>query len=267
MPKGGCRSEGLNTVSCAQPGRRYFDPASPLRHGLPARRAGRRKEEEAAVAWPGLEDDETGAGDVNDNAFGNDEVGADADFGFDDHDSAVVDFGSENDGSSSDDVAMSDFETEPRQFDALCYEAVRLLVVRNPVAGERYVLAMEIKLAHYKGAQRRPKPAFEAPSLTTVERGFEHKVWGPTVSTPLSWKQEILKTPIFCQDTRPADGVFPFPTLALTYSQIRDCLNRFGLEASFLEKLTSHCFRRGIANVVDRTARDAARDVENRKDS
>jgi hypothetical protein len=30
--------------------------------------------------------------------------------------------------------------------------------------------------------------AFEAPSLTTVEQVFEHKVWGPVMSTPLSWK-------------------------------------------------------------------------------
>jgi hypothetical protein len=49
--------------------------------------------------------------------------------------------------------------------------------------------------------------AFEAPSLTTVERVFEHKVWGPVVSTPLSWEQEMLKTPIFRQDERTADVV------------------------------------------------------------
>ena len=53
---------------------------------------------------------------------------------------------------------MSDDQTEQRQFDALCYEDVRLLVVRNPVAGERDVLAMEVKLAHHKGAKRKPKP-------------------------------------------------------------------------------------------------------------
>ncbi|KAH6704199.1 hypothetical protein BKA61DRAFT_560113 [Leptodontidium sp. MPI-SDFR-AT-0119] len=110
-----------------------------------------------------------------------------------------------------------------------CYEDVRLLVVRNPIAGERDVLAMEVKLAHHKGAKRRPKPtiffftevddpifcpithllslaiadgAFEAPSLTTAERVFEHKVWGSVVCTPLTWKPEMLKTPIF----RRADG-------------------------------------------------------------
>jgi hypothetical protein len=109
---------------------------------------------------PGLDDDETGADDVDDEGFDDTEVGADADFGFDDdHDSAVADLGSENDDDGSDDdVAMSDVETEPRQFDALYYEDVRLLVVRNPVAGERDVLAMEVKLAHHKGAKRRPKP-------------------------------------------------------------------------------------------------------------
>ncbi len=106
-----------------------------------------------------LDDDETSAGDVNDEGSDDADVGADADFGFDDHDSAVADLGSEHDDNGSDDdVAMNDVETELRQFDALCYEDVRLLVVRNPVAGERDVLAMEVKLAHHKGAKRRPKP-------------------------------------------------------------------------------------------------------------
>lgn len=109
--------------------------------------------------WPGLEDDGTSAGDVDDNSFEDAEVGADADLGFDDHDSAIADLGSENDGNGSDDdVAMSDVDTELRQFDALCYEDVRPLVVRNPVAGERDLFAMEVKLAYHKGAKRRPKP-------------------------------------------------------------------------------------------------------------
>ncbi|KAH6696617.1 hypothetical protein BKA61DRAFT_622814 [Leptodontidium sp. MPI-SDFR-AT-0119] len=233
---------------------------------------------------PDLDDDEAYANDMNDGGFEDAEFGADADFGFDDHDSAVADLGFENDGDGSDDdVAMSDVDTELRQFDALCYEDVRLLVVQNPIAGERDVLAMEVKLAHYKGAKRPPKPtiffftevddpifcpithlaslaiadeAFEAPSLTTAERVFEHKVWGPIACTPLTWKPEMLKTLIF----RRADGVVTSPTLALTYSQFRDCLNHLGLAAGFLEKLTSYCFRRRTANVVDRAATDAVRD-------
>jgi hypothetical protein len=106
---------------------------------------------------PGLDDN---TDDVNDEGFDDAEVDADADFSFgDDHDSAVADLDSENDNDGSgDDVAMGGIDTEPRQFDALCYEDVRLLVVRNPVAGERDVLAMEVKLAHHKGAKRHPKP-------------------------------------------------------------------------------------------------------------
>ncbi|KAH6661772.1 FluG domain-containing protein [Halenospora varia] len=237
---------------------------------------------------PDLDDHKAYADDVNDGGFKDAKVSANADFGFDDHDSAVANLGSENDGNGSDDdVAISDVKTELRQFDALCYEDVRLLVVRNPIAGERDVLAIEAKLAHHKGAKRRPKPtiffftkvddpifcpithlvslaiadrAFEAPSLTTAERVFEHKVWGPVVCTPLTWKQEMLKTPIFRRDKRAANGVVTSPTLALTYSQFRDCLNRLGLAAGFLEKLTSYCFRRGTANVVDRAATDTVRD-------
>jgi len=162
---------------------------------------------------PGLDDDETCADDV-DEGFDDAEASADADFGFDDdHDSAVADLDSGNDDGCDDDVAISDVKTEVRQFDALCYKDVCLLVVRNPVARERDVLAMEVKLAHHKGAKRRLKPtiffftkvddpifcpithlvslaiadrAFEAPSLTTAERVFEHKVWGPVVCMPLN---------------------------------------------------------------------------------
>jgi Protein of unknown function (DUF3435) len=94
--------------------------------------------------------------------------------------------------------------------------------------------------------------AFEAPSLTTPERIFEHKVWGLVLCTPLRWKQEKLKTPIFRRDERTADKGIPSLETALPYSQFRDCLDRLGRTAGFKETLTSYCFRRGTANVVDR---------------
>jgi hypothetical protein len=49
-------------------------------------------------------------------------------------------------------------EVDIRQFDAICYEDVRLLVVRSPESGEQDVLAMEITLAHHKGHKRCLKP-------------------------------------------------------------------------------------------------------------
>jgi hypothetical protein len=58
----------------------------------------------------------------------------------------------------NDDTAMRGMEEDIRRFDAICYEDVRLLVVRSPESEERDVLAMEITLAHHKGHKRRPKP-------------------------------------------------------------------------------------------------------------
>ena len=84
--------------------------------------------------------------------------------------------------------------------------------------------------------------AFEAPSLQTPKQVFELKVWGPVSCTPLRWKQEKLATPIFRRDNDDA----------LPYSQFQEYLNRLGRAAGFKEKLTSYCFRRGTANVVDR---------------
>jgi hypothetical protein len=101
--------------------------------------------------------------------------------------------------------------------------------------------------------------AFQASSLTTPERVFEHKVWGPVICTPLNWKAEKLKTPIF----RRADEGITSSETALPYSQFSDCLNRLGLAAGFLEKLTSYCFRRGTANVVDCKLSTGSRGREN----
>ncbi|KAG9244780.1 hypothetical protein BJ878DRAFT_479840 [Calycina marina] len=98
-----------------------------------------------------------------------------------------------------------------RQFDAICFEDVRLLVVRRPGSEERDVLAMEITLAHHKGHRRRPKP----------------------------------------------NGS---PVLTVQAPQFRHCLNRLGKAAGIEETLTSYCFRRGTANVVDHAATEAVRD-------
>jgi hypothetical protein len=85
--------------------------------------------------------------------------------------------------------------------------------------------------------------AFEAPSLTTPKRVFEHKIRGPVNCTELHWKEEMFKTPIFRRDDLEA---------ALPYNQLHDPLNRLGKIAVIKENLTSYCFRRGTANVVDR---------------
>jgi hypothetical protein len=56
------------------------------------------------------------------------------------------------------DADMGGVEGDTRLFDTLCYEDVRLLVVHSPDNSERDVLAMEVKLSHHKGHNKRPKP-------------------------------------------------------------------------------------------------------------
>jgi hypothetical protein len=68
----------------------------------------------------------------------------------------------DNPGSDDDDlegdVDMGGVEGGTRLYDALCYEDVRLLVVHDPDNSVRDVLAMEVKLSHHKGHNKRPKP-------------------------------------------------------------------------------------------------------------
>ncbi|KAK4108882.1 hypothetical protein N656DRAFT_792137 [Canariomyces notabilis] len=106
---------------------------------------------------------------------------------------------------------------------ALCYEDILLMVVRHPETGED-VLAMSIKLAHYKGADNKPQPtiffftptrrlifcfisiivslavhdrAFAASKFSSVRAVFQAKNRGPVKCTPLRWKKKWLKRPVF----------------------------------------------------------------------
>jgi hypothetical protein len=53
---------------------------------------------------------------------------------------------------------MGGVEGDTRLFNALCYEDVRLLAVHSADSSEWDVLAMEVKLSHHKGHNKRPKP-------------------------------------------------------------------------------------------------------------
>jgi Protein of unknown function (DUF3435) len=90
--------------------------------------------------------DDEDDGEVADEVFGDNDFAADHD----------ADQGSPTNDDLDD--AMGTVEPDARRVNALCYEDVRLLAVWNPDGGERDVLAMEVKLAHHKGHNRRPKP-------------------------------------------------------------------------------------------------------------
>jgi len=53
---------------------------------------------------------------------------------------------------------MGRVEGDTRLFNALYYKDVRLLVVHSPNNSERDVLAIEVKLSHHKGHNKRLKP-------------------------------------------------------------------------------------------------------------
>jgi len=67
---------------------------------------------------------------MNNKGFKDIKVNANVDFGFDDdYNSAIVNLGSKNNNGFNNDIIISDIKIKLKQFDALCYENVRLLVV------------------------------------------------------------------------------------------------------------------------------------------
>ncbi|RAL59974.1 hypothetical protein DID88_000600 [Monilinia fructigena] len=174
-----------------------------------------------------------------------------------------------------------------REYKALCYEDIRLWIVRNPTPGERDLLGMEITLAHHKGADRKPKPttflfheealpilcpvshilaiairdnAIKVEGYTHAKPFFESNLQDPTKAVLIHWKPEKLKTPIFRQAVWAFDGLSTSEHKALRYSTFAYYLDRLGWAAGFAQKLTSYCFRRGTGNAVDGAATSAVRD-------
>jgi len=65
-----------------------------------------------------------------------------------------------------------DPDTVEREYKSLCYEDIRLWIVRNPTEGERDLLGMEITFSHHKGADRKPKPYVPPQSLCLIPTNF-----------------------------------------------------------------------------------------------
>lgn len=88
--------------------------------------------------------------------------------------------------------------------------------------------------------------AFDAPSLTSADRIFNHKVWGPVACTLLHWKPEMMKVPLFRHSTQMLDGYVTSPDKPLLYSHYKDCLNRLGCMVGFKDKLISYASDVGL---------------------
>ncbi len=86
--------------------------------------------------------------------------------------------------------------------------------------------------------------AFDAPSLTNVRSVFGVKNSGPVQCTPLRWKEEWLKRPVF----RRYHGPDLSKDEALQYSKLRQDMAQQSLDAGQEQAMEPKDFRRGAAN-------------------
>ncbi|KAK3682380.1 FluG domain-containing protein [Podospora appendiculata] len=177
---------------------------------------------------------------------------------------------------------------------ALCYEDILLMVVRHPETGKD-ILAMSIRLAHHKGMDNNPKPtiffftptrrlifcfisvivslavydrAFAVSKFTSVREVFQARNRGPVKCTPLRWKEEWLKRPVFRQyiESIAEEESDERKYQPLPYRRLHYDMERQSLDAGEENKIEPKAWRRGAANAADGNASDAVRDQMMRHD-
>ncbi|KAI9512816.1 FluG domain-containing protein [Russula earlei] len=153
---------------------------------------------------------------------------------------------------------LFEFETVSRGCPkVLCYEDIKLQVVRHPETG-RDTLTMSITFTHHKGCDNRPKPyrsdgAFESPTQTGVDAVFAASISGPVSYLPLRWKEEWLKRPVF----RRCDGDLNSP---LSYRTLHDYVGRQTLDMGYEMPIKPKDWRMNVGNEANRLAADTVRD-------
>ncbi|KAK4220404.1 hypothetical protein QBC38DRAFT_550690, partial [Podospora fimiseda] len=121
------------------------------------------------------------------------------------------------------------------------------MVVRHPETGED-VLAMSTKFVHHKVADNKPKPIFSG------------KEPGPVKCTPLRWKEEWLKQPVFRRHEDSVEDSDEPKYQPLSYQKLHDDMERQSLDAGEENAIEPKAWRRGAANVANGNASDAVRD-------
>ncbi|KAK4172310.1 hypothetical protein QBC36DRAFT_390518 [Triangularia setosa] len=177
---------------------------------------------------------------------------------------------------------------------ALCYEDILLMAVHHPKTDED-ALAMSIKFVHHKGADNKPKPtiffftptrrlifcfisgivslavhdsAFAASKFTNVRTVFQARNRGPIKCTPLRWKEEWPKWPVFRHhdDSVAEEESGERKYRPLPYQKLHDDMERQSLDAGEENAIKPKAWRRGAANAANDNASDAVRDQMMRHD-
>ncbi|KAK4171264.1 domain containing [Triangularia setosa] len=160
---------------------------------------------------------------------------------------------------------------------ALCYEDILLMVVRYLKTDED-VMVMSIKFVHYKGADNKPKPrwifcfisvivslavhdsAFAASKFTSVRAVFQARNRRLIQCTPLRWKEEWLKRPVFRRHEHCCRGGIR------RAEKLHDDMERQSLDAGEENAIEPKAWPRGAANAANGNASDAVRDQMMRHD-
>lgn len=96
--------------------------------------------------------------------------------------------------------------------------------------------------------------AFASRHLTSAERVFAVKNQAPAQCTPLRWKDEWLKKPVF----RQVNGSGTSPDEALLYHTLREDIKHESLDAGMQRALTPRAWRRWRANDLNGTFNSCA---------
>jgi hypothetical protein len=89
--------------------------------------------------------------------------------------------------------------------------------------------------------------AFDASSLTDAASVFQKRVGGPGQCTPLRWKEDKLKVPVF----RRIRGSTLSQNEAMLYSKLNHDMGRQSLESGHEKAWTPRFARRGAANAAN----------------
>ena len=92
--------------------------------------------------------------------------------------------------------------------------------------------------------------AFEA-KITSVEDILYTRVRAPRRSLEFRWRVDMMKTPIFRQAGRTANGIETLSTKALRYYTYLHYLQRLSLQAGFMQILGAYAIRRGAGEAVE----------------
>jgi hypothetical protein len=92
--------------------------------------------------------------------------------------------------------------------------------------------------------------AFDA-KVTSVEDVLNTRVRAPRRSLEFRWRVDMMKTPIFRQAGRTANGIETLSTKALRYYTYLHYLQRLSVQAGFMQILGAYAIRRGAGEAVE----------------